>query len=216
MTGSASAAVSEREPPRRRGPAPGATREEVLELARSHWLQCRQIDVQAIAAECGVGRATVYRWFGSREGLIAEAMLGVFEARVRDARAAVRGRGAAALLETLDLVYRGLAAAPHIRSFIQREPATALSLMTSSQGMVHPRIVELIQGLIDAEVERGDYRTPADTATLAYVLVRLAEALLFNYDADEVPKNAESLREVVASLLGAPGAGERRCAPTHR
>jgi AcrR family transcriptional regulator len=193
--------VSVVEPQRKRGPAPGATREEVLALARAHWLDCRRIDVQAIAAECGVGRATVYRWFGSREGLIGEAMMGVFEARVADARAAVGGRGGEALLDTLGLIYRGLVAAPHIRTFIDRERATALPLMTSSRGPVHPRIVELIRELIDAEVEHGDYRAPTDTTTLAYVLVRMAEALLFNYEDDDLPKDLERLREVQAALL---------------
>jgi AcrR family transcriptional regulator len=187
----------------RRGPAPGATREEVLSVARQHWLDCRRIDVSAIAAECGVGRATVYRWFGSREGLLGEAMMGVFEARVADARAAAGGKGAKALLDTFDLIYRGLVAAPHIRAFIERERAVALPLMTSSSGPVHPRIVELIKGLIDAEVERGDYEPTTDTGTLAYVLVRTTEALLFNYEADDVPKDFERLREVHAAVLGA-------------
>jgi AcrR family transcriptional regulator len=193
--------VAVAEPQRKRGPAPGATREEVLALARAHWLDCRRIEVQAIAAECGVGRATVYRWFGSREGLIGEAMMGVFEARVADARAAVGSRGGEALLDTLGLIYRGLVAAPHIRTFIDRERATALPLMTSSRGPVHPRIVELIRELIDAEVEQGDYRAPTDTTTLAYVLVRMAEALLFNYEDDDLPKDLERLREVQATLL---------------
>jgi AcrR family transcriptional regulator len=188
---------------RRPGPAPGATREEVLAVARTHWLQCRRIEVQAIAAECGVGRATVYRWFGSREGLIAEAMMSVFERRVADARAAVGGGGASALLKTFGLVYRGLAEAPHIRSFIERERAVALPLMTSSEGRVHPRIVELLREMIDAEVERGHYQPTTDTGTLAYVLVRLSEALLFNYAADDVPKDQERLREVIAALLRA-------------
>jgi AcrR family transcriptional regulator len=187
----------------RRGPAPGATREEVLAVAREHWLDCRRIDVQAIAAECGVGRATVYRWFGSREGLIGEAMMGVFEARVADARAAAAGRGAKALLNTFDLIYGGLVAAPHIRAFIEHERSVALPLMTSSQGPVHPRIVDLVTNLIDAEVERGHYDPPADPATLAYVLVRTTEALVFNYDADDVPKDFDRLREVHAALLGA-------------
>jgi AcrR family transcriptional regulator len=193
--------MSVAEPPRKRGPVPGANREEVLAVARAHFLDCRRIDVQAIAAECGVGRATVYRWFGSREGLIGEAMLGIFEGRVADARAAAGGRGATALLETFGLIYRGLAEAPHIRSFIDRERMTALPLMTSSSGVVHPRIVELVGGLIDAEVEHGSYRPPADTATMAYVIVRLAEALVFNYAADEVPKDIERLREVWSALL---------------
>ena len=187
----------------RRGPAPGASRDEVLEVARKHWLECRRIDVQAIAAECGVGRATVYRWFGSREGLIGEAMMGVFEARVADARAAASGRGGRALLDTFGLIYRGLVAAPHIRYFIENERAVALPLMTSSSGPVHPRIVELVQELIDAEVERGHYEPPADTATLAYVLVRTTEALVFNYETDDIPKDFDRLREVHAALLGA-------------
>jgi AcrR family transcriptional regulator len=157
--------------------------------------------VQAVAAEAGVGRGTVYRWFGSREALVGEAMMGVFEARVGDARAAVGGRGARALVDTFDLIYRGLAAAPHVRAFIERERATALPLMTSSRGPVHPRIVELIRGLIDDEVARGDYDPPTDSATLAYVITRLAEALLFNYESDEIPKNVERLREVQAALL---------------
>jgi AcrR family transcriptional regulator len=195
--------MSVAESPRRRGPAPGATREQVLAVARAHFLDCQRVDVQAIAAECGVGRATIYRWFGSREGLIGEAMLDVFEARVADARAAARGRGATALVNTFDLIYRGLAEAPHLRTFIERERMTALPLMTSSQGVVHPRIVELVRGLIDAEVESGGYEPPADTATLAYVIVRLSEALLFNYAADDIPKDLERLREVQAALLGA-------------
>ena len=145
----------------------------------------------------------MYRWFGSREGLLAEAMLGVFEARVADARAAVGGRGARALLNTLDRTYAGLAEAPHIRAFIEREPATALPLMTSSEGQVHPRIVELVRDLIDAEVERGHYEPPMDTDTLAYVVVRLSEALLFNYATDDIPKDSARLRETWAALLGA-------------
>jgi AcrR family transcriptional regulator len=31
------------------------------------YLHGRRIDVQAIAAQLGLGRATIYRWFGSRE-----------------------------------------------------------------------------------------------------------------------------------------------------
>lgn len=189
--------------PRTRGPTPGATRDEVLAIAREHFLGCRRVDVRAIAVECGVSRATLYRWFGSREGLLAEAMMEVFEARVADARAAVGGRGAKALVETIDLIYRGLAAAPHVRAFIDRERAVALPLMTSSEGQVHPRIVEIIRGLIEAEVQRGDYEAPADPETIAYVFVRLAEAMLFNYETDANAKDVERLREVSAAMLGA-------------
>jgi AcrR family transcriptional regulator len=187
--------------PRRSGPAPGATREEVLEVTREHFLACERVDVRAIAAECGVGRATVYRWFGSREGLVGEAMVGVFERRVGDARAAVGGHGAKALLDTIDLIYRGIVAAPHLRHLVDSEPEFARRIMTSSTGRVNPRIVELIREMIDAEIERG-YEPPIDPATLAYVLVRLAESAMFHYATDELPTDLDRMREVQAVLIG--------------
>lgn len=196
--------VSVAEHPRKRGPAPGATREEVVERARADFLACRRIDVQAIAGACGIGRATLYRWFGSREQLIGEAMFGVVGQRMAEARALAGGHGAPALLDTLDLVYRGLSAAPHVRAFIEQDRATALRLMTSSSGPLHPRMVDAIRALIDDEVDRGDYTPPTDPATLAYVLVRLAEGLLFNYADDDMPKDLDRMREVVAALLGTP------------
>jgi AcrR family transcriptional regulator len=191
---------------RKRGPAAGATREEVLARTRADFLAGRRIDVQAIAGDCGVGRATIYRWFGSRDQLIGEAMLGVVAERVAEARRLVGGHGARALLDTLDLVYRGLSAAPHVRTFIERDRTTALPLMTSSSGPLHPQMVATVRGLIDEEIAHGGYEPPTDSATLAYVLVRLAEGLLFNYAQDDIPKDLDHLREVVAALLGARAA----------
>jgi AcrR family transcriptional regulator len=187
---------------RKRGPAAGATREEVLGRVTEEFLACRRIDVQAIAVECGVARATVYRWFGSRDRLIGEAMLGVVSRRIAEARGLVGGHGAGALLDTLDVVYRGLSAAPHVRHFIDQDRQTALPLMTSSSGALHPRMVEIVKGLIDDEVQGGHYEPPTDTAALAYVLVRLTEGMLFNYAEDDLPKDLDRMREVIAALLG--------------
>jgi AcrR family transcriptional regulator len=186
---------------RRSGPAPGATREEVLAVARERFLACERVDVRAIAADCGVGRATVYRWFGSREDLVAEAMVGVFEQRVADAGAAL-GDGAPPLLDAIGVIYAGVVTAPHLRALVDREPELARRVITSSDGVVHPRVVALIRGLIDAEIERGSYEPPIDPGTLAYVLVRLAESALFHYDTDEYPRDLARMREVQRALLG--------------
>ena len=52
----------------RRGRRPAASRDDVLAAALHRYLRGRRIDVQAIAAELGLGRTTIYRWFGSRDG----------------------------------------------------------------------------------------------------------------------------------------------------
>lgn len=185
-----------------RGRPAGATREQVLARATADWLEGRRIDVQAIAAACGVGRATVYRWFGSREQLIGEATVQVVERQIAEARAAVGGEGPRALLDTFDLIYRRMSSAPYARAFVEHEPALAVTIITSSTGPVHPRVVAAIQALIEREAARG-HVGPVSPPTLAYVVVRLAEGILFHHDAGDATDNLDRLHAVAAELLGA-------------
>src|SRR6266480_7780784 len=101
----------------RRGRPPAASREDVLEAAMNRYLRGQRIDVQAVAAELGLGRATIYRWFGSREDLIGEVLIRAAEPLLADAAAGARGRGAPWLLDTFDRFNRGLAGARALRSF---------------------------------------------------------------------------------------------------
>jgi AcrR family transcriptional regulator len=160
------------------------------------------VDVQAIAAELGLGRATVYRWFGSREGLISEVLTSVADPLLDDARAGATGRGGAALLETFDRFNRSLADAPALRQFVEHERDAAVRIITSGAGKVQPHIVARIRAVIEDEVRSGAYEPPVEPATLAYAIVRLAEAFLFNDAAAGIRGDVDRLREVEAALLG--------------
>jgi AcrR family transcriptional regulator len=184
----------------RRGRRPAASRDDVLLAALARYLRGRRVDVQAIAAELGLGRTTIYRWFGSREGLVGEAIVLAGEPLLVEARAEAVGSGGAMLLDTFDRINRRLAAAPALRWFVEQE-RDALRILTSSAGIVHPRMVELVTGLVEDEVRAGRYDPPVDPATLAYAIVRLAEAFLYS-DADGLRGDVERLREVEAALLG--------------
>src|SRR5215212_9333793 len=105
----------------RRGRPAAASREDVLEAGMHRYLRGRRIDVQAIAAELGLGRATIYRWFGSREELIGEVLFRAAEPLLDDARANAQGRGGEALLDTFDRFNRSLADAPALRRFVEAE-----------------------------------------------------------------------------------------------
>jgi hypothetical protein len=59
-----------------------------------------------------------------------------------------------------------------------------------------------IAALIDEEIARGAYEPPVETATLAYAIVRLAEAFLFSDVATGIRGDVEKLRAVEAALLG--------------
>ena len=158
--------------------------------------------MQAIAAELGLGRSTVYRWFGSRERLIGEVLVRAADPLLDAARSEARGRGAAALLDTFDRMNRSLAEAPALRQFLEQERGTALRLITSSAGVVQPHFVARITALIEDEVRAGAYEPAVDPATLGYAIVRLAEAFLYNDAAVGIRGDVERLKEVEAALLG--------------
>jgi len=186
---------------RRRGRPAAASREDVLHVALDRYLHGERVDVQAIAAQLGLGRTTVYRWFGSREGLIGETVAQAADPLFDEARAGAEGRGGVALLDTFDRINRALAAAPALRAFLELE-RDALRMLTSSGGVIHRRAVARIEGFIEDEVRVGAYEPPVDPSTLAYAIVRLAEAFLFNDATAAMRGDVERLREIEAALLG--------------
>jgi AcrR family transcriptional regulator len=189
-------------PKSRRGRRAAATREDVLALVTHRFLRGQRVDVQAIAAELGIGRTTMYRWFGPRDELIGEVLVRTAEPLLAAARSGARGEGAEVLLDTFDRFNRSLAASTALRQFVERERDAGLRVLTSSGGYVQPRIVAMITALIAHEVDAGSYEPPTEPATLGYAIVRLAEAFLYNDAVAGIEADVDRLREVEAAMLG--------------
>jgi AcrR family transcriptional regulator len=186
----------------RRGRPAAASRDEVLKLATRRYLRGERVDVQAIASELGLGRTTIYRWFGSRAGLIGDVLVSVTEPLLAEARAGARGKGGAKLLDTFHRFNRSLVDAPALRRFVEQERDAAVRIITSGAGNVQPRNVAMITEVIEDEVGAGTYDPPVEPATLGYAIVRLAEAFLFNETATAMRDSVDRLRDVEAALLG--------------
>jgi AcrR family transcriptional regulator len=186
----------------RRGRPAAASREDVLGAALYRYLRGQRIDLRAIAAELRLGRTTIYRWFGSREGLIGEVLIRAAEPLLDEARARATGRGGGALLDTFDRINRGLAEAPALRQFLEQERDVALRIMTSSTGVVQPHMVARVTRFIEDEVRSGAYEPPVEPATLAYAIVRLAEAFLYSDAGSGMRGEVDRLKEVEAAILG--------------
>jgi AcrR family transcriptional regulator len=187
-----------------RGPGrpAAASRQDVLDAGLYRYLRGQRVDVQAIAAELGLGRATLYRWFGSREKLIGEVVNAATEPVLDEAAKGRRGKGGPGLLDTFDRFNRALADAPALQTFLDQERDAALRIIATAGGPVQPRIVELITGLITDEVEAGTYEAPVDPSTLGYAIVKLAQAFLFNDAVAGIRGDVDRLKEVEAALLG--------------
>jgi AcrR family transcriptional regulator len=185
----------------RRGRPATASPDDVLALVTELYLDAQRVDITVVASRLGLGRATIYRWFGSREALLGEVVARQLELLVARKRAEVRRRGALGLLEVLDQVNQTLTRSRAVRRLLEQERHGAMRMLTSSAGVIEPRAVACIQALIEEEIASG-YEPPTDPATLAYALVHLRHAFLWNDATNGVRGDYERLRAVQAALLG--------------
>ncbi|MCU1642076.1 MAG: TetR family transcriptional regulator [Nocardia sp.] len=166
------------------------------------FLAGKRIDVNAIAAQLGVGRASIYRWFGSRDGLLGAAIAGQLERMVGAADRRSRSSGGQRLNEVLDHTIHWLVEDDSLRTYFDNESTAALRLITRSDGVVHQAAVAIVEQLIERAQEQG-YLPPIERNTLAYALVRLWEAFLYNDAVAGFRGDVERLQQVQAALLRA-------------
>jgi AcrR family transcriptional regulator len=187
-----------------RGPGrpAAASREDALALATDRFLAGERMDVRGIAQDLGLARATMHRWFGTREAFIGEVLAALAEKRMAAIRRRTPGSGAQALLEAFDSFNRELAATSGLRALLAQEQERALRVLTSSGGFVQPRVVAAVERLILAEIEAGAFEPVLAPESLAYAIVRLAESFLYNDAIIGIRGDTERLREVQAVLLG--------------
>ncbi|QKW36076.1 TetR/AcrR family transcriptional regulator [Actinomadura sp. NAK00032] len=185
------------------GPAAGPA--AALAAASAHYLRGEPIDMSALAAELGVGRATLYRWVGGREQLLGAVLAEMTERTYRDAVRGVGGSGAPRILALLERFMRAVVDAAPLKAFTEREPRLFIRLATMP-GTIEDRAAELLARELQAETDRGALRVPLPTATLAQAIVRVADAFMYaHYLGGNRPEIDRAL-EVVELLL-------RPCAP---
>ena len=74
---------------------------DALAAAREAFMDGRRIDMGAIAAELGIGRTTLHRWYGTREDLIDGVLCELSSEYFAEARSAARGRGEALVVSVV-------------------------------------------------------------------------------------------------------------------
>ena len=175
---------------------------DAFRVARRWFFAGRRIEMQELAAELGVNRATLFRWVGGRDELLGEILWSLAEPTLLGAVKASDGDGAELITGAIGHFAAMLDQADFLRAFLRREPERALRILTTRAGTVQARLVVAIENLLNDEVAQGNLRSRLPLRDLAYLIVRIVESFLYaEYITGEDPDIAMA-ELAVGALLG--------------
>lgn len=135
--------------------------------------------VDDIAKEAAVHRTTVYRYFGTRDDVLAFVMLRETEGVIAVAESALIRDGAFGdrLLEALDGTLGIVEGSRWLRVLFSPESLT-MTISASASGAFRDRIRDVLRPHVEAARTAGELRTELDPDATADWLVRVAQMLL--------------------------------------
>ncbi|MEU3645743.1 QsdR family transcriptional regulator [Lentzea sp. NPDC034063] len=171
----------------------------VVVHALRQFLRESRIDMGELATEAGIGRATLYRRYGDRDRVLGEVLWAITQRAWARLWLASPQRGMARVIAVLDQAMRDTVASPALRALLERDPETALRVLTSQRGVVQHRLVAGLADLIRAE--RSDDTSEIPPTKLAYAVVRLAESFCYSDVITGAPPDIDTATEIIRKLL---------------
>lgn len=198
------------------------TFEQAVEAGCRFFARHGTLDLEQVALDLAVSRATLYRVVGSRDRLLAEVLWRLAQRSLDRARARRTRDGIDGVLQVVRCFSRQMLASRALRQFVAREPETATRVLATPDGGVnrqaiaatirlfeevgltgHPSPLHLL-GVADGAT--GVPRLAEDPGQVAYLLVRIVESLCFAEIAGTTP-DLDLTQQTIQALLA------RACTP---
>jgi AcrR family transcriptional regulator len=173
--------------------------------AAREWIRAGdKLDMGALAQELGIARATLYRWAGDRDQLLADVVTAELQDLIGAATARADGTGVERLESSVGWFLETLSSLPALGAFLVNERDGGLRMITSPTGPIRPRLVETVVELIQREQRAGHYRPPARPEVLADGIVAIAERFLHNAGEATLGPDPATARSLAGLLLREP------------
>lgn len=153
---------------------------DAFALARQYWLDCKKLNLGAIAEELGVSRATLFRWIGNKDLLMGEIIWSAYKPTVLNVRQQCTGEGVDYIVNVFREVNHAVMASAPMRHFLQADGQYALSILSSKSSTFHSRMVELNTDLLVQEMNKGMINPSMKIESLSYFMVRIGESWTFS------------------------------------
>ncbi|HEY5389905.1 MAG TPA: QsdR family transcriptional regulator, partial [Solirubrobacteraceae bacterium] len=199
------ASIAARAAEGRKAPAPRreVTPGDAFELARHMLIKGEPVELATLAERLGVAPRRLEGWCGDRDSLLGEVIATLSTdllLRAKEEHADLRGT------ERVLAVYEQFACAVAnfrpLHLLLQANPQATLQMLTAGSGHVHPAAVSQIHALLIEEHARGALQMPdSELRSLAYAIVRLAEAFLYDDAVLATEPQIQRTTRIVARLL---------------
>lgn len=175
-------------------------RADSVAVARHQFLSDRRIDLGDVAAELGVNRTTVYRWFDGREGLVTETLWSLSSQTLDQAVADAKATGLDWVYEVVRDSTTAIARNVAYRGFLRREPELAARVLFTNPDALRVRTISAYQRLLESR--REALSSEAEPAAVARAIVRCGEPFLYGDQLGAADPDPEATMEVLRMILG--------------
>jgi AcrR family transcriptional regulator len=158
--------------------------------------------MSALATELGIGRATLYRWVGNRDDLLAAVLAEGTERTFRAATQGAQGEGVEFVIDCLRRFMHRVLATPALLALTQREPLLFVRLATMP-GAIEGRAAELMTELLDQQSALGRIRLILPSPVMAQAIVRICDSHLYAHLLGRSEPEIETGLQLVELLLNA-------------
>lgn len=162
----------------------------------------KKLDMVELADALGVGRATLYRWVGDRERLLADIMWDFASKLFDEVFAQAKGHGKRALQHGIRLYMEGLNNSQPLRALLTQDNELAMRILTRRQGTgVQERAVNLITQSVIGLENAGVYQAKMPAHLLAYSVVRIIEGFIYSDISAGCVPDLDGAELVISQLL---------------
>lgn len=180
-----------------------SARTQALRRAGATLLAGERLDMGVLADQVDVNRTTLYRWFGSRDQLVADALWDLADRTFTRQEADHVDDGGPKTPRMVADYARIVIEHPGIRAFLGRDSAYAFQLLTGRSVRFHARLVARILGLLQQDDEAG-LLTVSSVVTLedlAYTSARIIEVYAHAFELTGEMADGDRASRVLLALL---------------
>jgi AcrR family transcriptional regulator len=179
--------------------------QDALDVSRATFERGERLDMGTLATQLDVSRATLYRWFGSREQLIERLLVELARDFAAAARADSEGDGDERVVDFARRLMNTTVQYGPVRTFVEREPQLALRLLISARSAVHASVVEELSEAVAETSSRAEADALEGQLNLvAQVGATLQWASLAVGDEPQIERAVEIVRGLLAAGRATP------------